>query len=526
MKKTQQYLELSDHFIPNSQFSSQPPEDLSHWLISRLAEILDLEATEIDVQTDFMDYGLSSVEAVNLSGDLENLLDRRLSPTLLLDYPNIESLASYLGEFNHHNGQNGNGSKSYDHPKKELKTHVTPDIPEEYYRFELTPEYLELKAQREEIASLDIANPFFVPQERVVNNTTLINGKELINYANYNYLGMSGDPLVTQAAKEAIDLYGTSVSASRLISGEKPLHQQLEREIADFLGTESSIVYVGGHTTNVNTIGHLFGQNDLIVYDSLSHNSVLQGCILSGASVAVFPHHDWETLDQILSDRRSHYQKVLIVIEGVYSADGDIPNLPKFIEIKKRHKAFLMVDEAHSIGVLGKHGRGIGEHFGVNPQDVDLWMGTFSKSLASCGGYIAASNTIVEYLKYTAPGFVYSVGISPPNAAATLAALQLIKAEPHRVTKLQENSRLFLELAKSKGINTGLSQDSPIIPVIVGDSLKSIELSHRLFEKGINVPFMIYPSVPHNAARLRFFLTCDHTEEQISFTVETLAKFC
>ena len=183
-----------------------------------------------------------------------------------------------------------------------------------------------------------------------------------------------------------------------------------------------------------------------------------------------------------------------------------------------------MVDEAHSIGTIGKHGRGIGEFFAINPHDVDLWMGTLSKSFASCGGYIAGSHALIEYLKYTAPGFVFSVGMSPPNAAATLAAIRVLKAEPERVGSLQARAKLFLKLAQAKGLNTGMSKDSPVIPIIVGESLKSIQLSQNLFKKGINVPFMIYPSVPQHEARLRFFVTCNHTEDQIRFTVDTLAE--
>jgi 8-amino-7-oxononanoate synthase len=408
--------------------------------------------------------------------------------------------------------------------RQKAQSKELPEIPPEHYRFDLYPEYLKLKQQQQEIVALGGNNPFFTPQEGLTNHLTVVNGRELINYATYNYLGMSGDPVVSQAAKDAIDRYGTSVSASRLLSGEKPLHRELEAALAQLIGTEDCIVYVGGHATNVTTVGHLFGQNDLILHDALSHNSLLQGCLLSGATAIAFPHNDWDAADRILRDRRHRYRRVLIVIEGVYSTDGDIPNLPEFITVKQRHKAFLMVDEAHSIGVLGTHGRGIGEHFGVNPHDVDLWMGTLSKSFASCGGYIAGCQAVVEYLKYTAPGFVYSVGISPPNAASVLAAIEVLKAESHRVQQLHQRSQLFLELAKQLGLNTGTSQDSPVIPIIVGDSLKSVQLSQKLFQLGINVPFMIHPSVPQNGARLRFFVTCQHTEEQIRYTVETLAK--
>ena len=495
-------------------------EAIQGWLIDKLAEVLEIEPNQIDVGQDFEEYGLESAEAINLSGDLEDYLSCRLPPTLLWDYQNIETLAQYLAK--------GNLS---DNQADTLELQALPshgsdsisNIPLENYQFNEFPEYKKLLAQQEQVASLGNGNPFFIPQEGIVNDRTTIDGRELINFATYNYIGMCGAPQVTQAAKEAIDKYGTSACASRLISGEKPLHRELERELADFIGVEDSIVLVGGHATNVTTIGHLFGKGDLVIYDALSHNSILQGCFLSGASLVAFPHNDVAALEKILSDRRHRYQRVLIVIEGVYSTDGDLANLPPVIKLKQKYKTFLMVDEAHSIGTIGKTGRGISEYYNLDPNDIDLWMGTLSKSFASCGGYIAGSSALVEYLKYTAPGFVFSVGMSPPNAAATLAAVRVLKAEPARATTLQTRAKLLLDLDQKQGLDTGISQDSPVIPIIVGDSLKSIQLSQNLFKRGINVPFMIYPSVPQNAARLRFFITCNHTVAQIRSTIEILA---
>jgi 8-amino-7-oxononanoate synthase len=352
-----------------------------------------------------------------------------------------------------------------------------------------------------------VPNPYFSAHERVARDTTMIDGRELISFATYNYLGMSGDPAVAAAAKDAIDRFGTSVSASRLVSGEKTIHRELERGLADFLGVDDAICFVGGHSTNETTIGHLFGPGDLIAHDSLAHNSIIQGAILSGARRRPFPHDDWEALDELLTEIRRDYRRVLVVIEGVYSMDGDYPDLPRFIDIKKKHKAILMVDEAHSIGTMGRTGRGIGEHFGINPRDVDLWMGTLSKSLGSCGGYIAGSSEVVEYLKYTAPGFVYSVGIPPPSAAAALASLQVLREQPGRVERVQANSRLFLALCKSRGINTGLGDDTPVVPVITGNSMHALMLSRALFERGINVQPILYPAVEEEKARLRFLPT-------------------
>ncbi|MBM2843409.1 MAG: putative fatty-acid--CoA ligase fadD21 [Anaerolineales bacterium] len=218
------------------------------------------------------------------------------------------------------------------------------EIPPEDYRFDRYPEYIKLKQSIEMLESTGLGNPFFKVHERVANDTTVIGGREMINFSSYNYVGMSGDPAVAAAAKAAIDRYGTSVSASRLVSGETSLHSDLERAIADFIGTNDAIVFVGGHSTNETTVGHLFGPGDLILHDALAHNSIVQGCILSGAQRRPFPHNSWQVVDRLLADLRSDYRRVLVAIEGVYSTDGDIPDLPRFIEVKKRHKAFLMVD--------------------------------------------------------------------------------------------------------------------------------------------------------------------------------------
>jgi 7-keto-8-aminopelargonate synthetase-like enzyme len=335
---------------------------------------------------------------------------------------------------------------------------------------------------------------------------------------------MSGDPLVSQAAKEAIDRYGTSVSASRLASGEKELHGQLERALAAFLGVDAALTFVGGHATNETVIGHLLGPGDLVLHDSLAHNSIIQGAILSGARRRPFSHNDPEAAGRLLEQFRHEYRRVLIAIEGVYSMDGDIPELPKFIEVKRRHKALLMIDEAHSLGVLGKGGRGIGEHFDVDRREVDVWMGTMSKALGSCGGYIAGSRELIEYLKYTAPGFVFSVGLPPSGAAAALASLKLLEAQPQRVARLRDNARLFLSLAREQGLNTGHSRDTAVVPVILGNSLRALRVSLAMFARGVNVQPIVHPAVEESAARLRFFITSLHTEAQIRGTVKSLAE--
>lgn len=398
------------------------------------------------------------------------------------------------------------------------------NIPEQHYRFHLHPGYQQIRIINDGAARLGIGNPFFKLHEGIAGATTQIGGREYINYASYNYLALSGHPEITEAAKTAIDFYGTSVSASRLVSGERPIHRELEQAIAKVYGVDDAIVLVSGHATNVTTIGHLFGPKDLILHDELIHNSILQGITLSGARRLPFPHNDSAALDAILAEQRHHFERVLIVVEGIYSMDGDYPDLPRFIEIKRKHKAFLMVDEAHSFGVMGKTGLGIREHFGLQGKDVDIWMGTLSKALAGCGGYIAGETALVEHLKFLAPGFLYSVGMSPPVAAASLAALKSLQQEPERVTALQERGRFFLGQAKAAGIDTGTSTGLAVIPAITGSSIKAARLSAALFERGINVQPILYPAVPEKSARLRFFISCQHTEAQILETVQAVAE--
>jgi 8-amino-7-oxononanoate synthase len=405
-----------------------------------------------------------------------------------------------------------------------VATPVAPAMDAARYRPDAFPEYLALKQRLDLAQAMGISNPYFNLHERVVADTTVIDGREMINFSAYNYVGLSGDPEVNAAVTAAVARYGTSVSASRVASGEKPLHRELESEIARFLGTEDALVMVGGHATNVSVIGHLLSHEDLILHDSLAHDSIMGGAKLSGAKRRPFPHNDWQALDKTLGELRPHARRVLIAVEGTYSMDGDIPPLDRFIELKKRHHAMLLVDEAHSLGVLGATGRGVGEHFGVERTDVDIWMGTLSKTLASCGGYVAGSHALMEYLKYTTPGFVYSVGISPANAAAALAALKKLDAHPELVQRVRERAQLFLGLCKERGIDTGMSDGTAVVPCIVGNSWDCLQLAQALGRRAINVQPILYPAVEEHLARLRFFITASHTEQQLRSTVAVLAE--
>ena len=369
-----------------------------------------------------------------------------------------------------------------------------------------------------------IDDPFYRCHGLRTGSETEIDGHRYVNFASYDYLGLNQHPAVTQAAAAAIETYGTSVSASRIVAGERPLHRELETALAEFYGVESAVAFVSGHATNVSTIGALMTPDDLIVYDELAHNSILVGAKLSRATALAFRHNDLDALESILQEHRHLHGRALVVVEGLYSMDGDVANLPRLVELKEKYGAWLMVDEAHSLGVLGRTGQGIAEHFGIEPGRVDIWMGTLSKTLASCGGYIAGKQELIDILKYQAPGLVYSVGLSPPLAAAASAALAALRAEPDRIARVQSNGKLFLSLSKSAGLDTATSEGHAVVSIIVGDAINAARLAQRMLERGINVLPIIYPAVPMKAARLRFFITSQHTPTQIRAAVRAVRE--
>jgi len=382
----------------------------------------------------------------------------------------------------------------------------------------------EIALMRRAGEELGLENPYFRVHAGMARDTTVIGNRTLLSFASYNYLGLNGDPRINQAANEAIARYGTSVSASRLVSGERPVHGQLEAALARNYAADDCIAMVSGHATNVTVIGHLLGPGDVVLHDQLAHNSIVQGAVLSGAQRVPVAHNDAAALDRALRQAAPRARRMLVVIEGHYSMDGDIPDLAAVIAIVRRHGAWLMVDEAHSLGVLGARGQGVAEECGVDPRGVDIWMGTLSKTLVGCGGYIAASREIIDYLRASAPGFVYSVGLSPPIAAAALEALQIVQNEPERVSSLRANAALFRDACRHHGLDTGPSIGAAIVPVMIGSSLKSARAAQALFERGISVQPILYPAVPERSARLRYFITSCHDAAQLERTAKVTAE--
>ncbi len=390
-------------------------------------------------------------------------------------------------------------------------------------RFEDAPEYKAFLERHEEMmAATGNHDPYFVVHDSPLTDTSIMDGRRVLNFGSYNYVGMSGRREVSEAAKEAIDLYGTSASGSRLLAGEKTLSLTLEKELAAWKHTEACLVLVSGFGTNQTFVGNFCGEGDLIVYDALAHSSIWQGCQMSRATCRPFPHNDAAALDRILSTRRDKFAKVLIVIEGAYSMDGDIADVPAFVEIKKKYGCFLMVDEAHSTCVLGETGGGVDEYFHLAPDDIDIKMGTLSKGLGACGGYLCGPKSIIDYMRYFLPGFAFSVGISPALAAAALTSCRLLQKDPDIVRRLHHNIEFFTSEARKRNLNICLAGKTAIIPVFIGADNDAYALSSALVEKGVFVPPAVFPAVPRGEARLRFCVISEHTDEEIITALDTL----
>lgn len=368
-----------------------------------------------------------------------------------------------------------------------------------------------------------LPNPHFQAHEGINAGTVHVHGRELINFSSYNYLGLAGDPRVHDAAKAAIDAYGTSASASRIVGGEIPLYAQFESRLAQTYGVDGSIVTPSGYITNAAVIGFLLGPDDVAVCDTLVHNSIVSGTQWAGCRRVNFRHNDPASLEAVLKMSRSKFNRAMVILEGHYSMEGDVPSLPELIAVARRYDCVIMIDEAHSFGVLGPRGHGIRELYGLPGDAVDIWMGTLSKTLGSCGGFLAGKQELITAFMYTAPGLgMFTAGPAPSTIGAALAALEVLDAEPERVQRLQDNGRTLWKLLADRGFDTGVAQGTPIVPVMLGND--ALRASIRLIQEGLNVSAILAPAVPEGVERLRFFVTSEHTTEQLETAVDALER--
>ena len=389
------------------------------------------------------------------------------------------------------------------------------------------PTLLELVERRGRLAHfavLERCNPWFVAVDELRAKVEA-GGGTLTSFANYDYLGIAGHPAVNKAASDALARYGTGVLGSRLVGGERIFHTDFEQAIARFMGTEAALTFVSGYLTNVSIVPHLLGSRDLLIIDELCHNSIVTGARVTRSRVVTFRHNDLDHLESILKEQRQQARNCLIVIEGLYSMDGDIPDLPRLLRLKEEYGAWLLLDEAHAVGVMGETGRGICEHFGEDPGRVDLIIGTLSKALVSCGGFVCARKEVIDFFKFTVGGFVYSVGLSPAAAAAAHAALDLIASEPQRIAAVRRAAERFLEQARAAGLDTGPAIGRGIVPIMFNDVEETMAASQALLQENIYAPPIVHVGVPKDQPRIRFFLSAIHENDPaIDKAVAVLAR--
>lgn len=349
----------------------------------------------------------------------------------------------------------------------------------------------------------------------------LVNGREMSMFASYSYLGLIGHPRITAAAHEALDRYGTGTHGVRILAGTLPIHVELEEKIAAFKGAEAAVTFSSGYVTNLTCVSTLVGRHDYVFSDKLNHASIVDGCLLSGANFVRFRHKDMADLKARLSEIPAESAK-LVVTDAVFSMDGDVADLPNLARICREAGAWLMVDEAHSLGVLGEAGHGIEEHFSL-PGVIDIKMGTLSKTIPSIGGYIAGGGELIRYLRHQARGYVFSAALPPAQAAAALEAFRVIEDEPWRVDAVRDNARLFIDGLKNRGLDT-LDTQTAVVPIVCGKDEKAFQMTSACQQDGLFVLPVVSPAVPAGLARLRATVTAAHTKEEIESALNVFER--
>jgi glycine C-acetyltransferase len=377
---------------------------------------------------------------------------------------------------------------------------------------------------RDELAELEQAGTALTPRvlEGEQRARARFDGRDVINLASNNYLGLAAHPRLKEAASRAAAELGAGSGAVRTIAGTMSLHRQLERRFAEFKGAEEALMFQSGFTANSGTVAAILTKEDVIVSDQLNHASIIDGARLSRAEIKVFPHKDVKAADGLLAETKSPGRRQLLITDGVFSMDGDIAPLPGLVEVAEKHGAIMMIDDAHASGVLGRGGRGTVDHFDLHGR-VDIQVGTLSKAIGVMGGFIAGPSHLIQWLVNRGRPFLFSTSAPPAVAAACIAALDVMEAEPDRLQRLWDRTRFFKDGLHALGFDTGQSE-TPITPVVAGEETKAVELSALLWDEGVFTPAIVYPTVAKGQSRVRTIVTADHTEDDLTEALEAFEK--
>ena len=471
--------------------------------------------TEVDCDMPLNDLGIDSLGIMEIAVQLEGDLGKTLNPDLIYELETINELAEYVDSI----PSSAIGSSTAPDRAQTLQAGLPVATPAEPANsHSLLSRYQLLNRRVATLKEQDLY--FFEPMiSRHEGAWVVADGKRMLMLASYDYLGLLSHDLLKGAAIHTINTLGTGHHGSRLLTGTTEIHRNLEKRLADFMETEDAIVFGSGYVTNLAVISALVGPGDCVIGDQWNHASIVDGCRMSGADFLVFAHNDMRSLEDCL--KKAGERQSLVVVDAVYSMDGDIAPLPEIIQLCQRYQALVMVDEAHSLGVLGPNGRGIQEHFGLQPSDIDIKMGTVSKSLASSGGFVAASHDIVSFLRHHARGYIFSGALAASQANAAIAALDILQFEPNRTKQLWRNVKHYSEGLTSLGFDIG-STVSPIVPVMTGDIDTTLAMTASCRDRGVLVAPVCYPAVPMDAPRLRTCISAIHSDDDIQFALQTL----
>lgn len=381
-----------------------------------------------------------------------------------------------------------------------------------------------IEAMNQRVADIRAQDLYFYNQaveELRGGSRVLVNGREMGMYASYSYLGLVGHPKINQAAQKAIEKYGTGTHGVRTLAGSLKIHQELEETIASFKHAEAAITFTSGYVTNLTVVSTLVGRGDYVISDKLNHASIVDGCLMSGAKFLRFPHNDMDALEQRLQQVPDGFAK-LVIADAVFSMDGDLINFPKMVELCKKYHAWLMIDEAHSVGVLGEKGTGIEEYFNM-PDTIDIKMGTLSKTIPSIGGYIAGNKDLISYLRHASRAYIFSAALPPAQAGAAKAAFEVILEEPWRIQKLRANANQFIHGLQERGFDTMLTETA-IVPILCGSDEAAFAMTRSAQRKGIFVLPVVSPAVPPGLARLRATVTAAHESNEIDNAMDIIEK--
>lgn len=480
---------------------------------------MSMDVQSIEYDSPFFDLGIDSLGAMSIAAELEDAFGKRMNPELIYELDSIRELAAHLDSLPKFtappsvNDETVGATPAPESPNEpQGPSDQTVEDPISYFT------RLNRKVNAAKEQGIYPFEPEISSHEGV---WVQCEGQRMLMLASYEYLGLLGHDDLNRAAETAIADYGTGHHGSRLLTGTTSNHCDLEYRLADWMRADDSIVFSSGYVANLATISALVGPGDYIIGDSLNHASIVDGCRMSGAEFSEFKHNDMHELTSLLL--KSGGRRTLVVVDAIFSMEGDIIDMPSVVDICKKHNALLMVDEAHSMGVLGKTGAGIQEHFGLAPGDIDIKMGTLSKSLAGSGGFVAGNSQIITYLRHHARGYIFSGALPSVYANVAIAALEVLRREPQRVAQIWKNVEYYLSGLKRLGFDTGTCE-TPIVPIMTKSNDATMAFTHQCREEGLLVAPVCYPAVPMDAPRLRTCITSSHEQPELDFALDVLER--